>query len=380
MRMRGVSVAAGAIALLAVSMWGPRAAEAGCCSCAWSASRSAANRVIHQVGGRIDRMEASIVETLQLQTAQLSGYIATGAKSTALALNAQTKLLAQIAREEAETVSKLQHRPTRSGCEAVTGMRGLRAGREVAAETAARAAAVEVARISGDKAIVARGGRDADASRRFRAWTTAHCNGDRALAGGDVCEGEASMHGADMRPGSLLDIRTFRDEREVNAAVEFGRNVAAPVVWDPIPLRAVDSPEDEQTALLLRSSEARSALAADWFARQRALRAPAADLGGWASALAPRGGVAGEISRYELLEILAAKRFEDPQWGVRLQEMTTDQLLRELLLSQAASLLVQWEQYRADERRGSMEAARLGIAAEGMRRLPGLADGLSVVQ
>ena len=41
---------------------------------------------------------------------------------------------------------------------------------------------------------------------------------------------------------------------------------------------------------------------------------------------------------------------------------------------QAMSLMLDWERFRLDERRGAMEAARLALAAEEMRRLPGLGD------
>ena len=369
-------------AAVVVGLWAGSAApaEAGCCSCAWSASRTYSGVTVRKVNLRIDRMETNLVRELRLQSAQLSGYIATAAESTGKALDAQTKLLAQIAREEAETRSKLGHRPTRSGCETVTGMRGLRTGREVGEAAADRGTEVEAARIAGDKAVLAESGRNADARRRFGAWTGKYCSNGRAAAGGGVCKGEDAMHGADLKPGSLLDVRTFAGDGKKEAAEEFGRNIAAPVVWDAIPLRAVDTPEDERTALLLRSADARSLLAADWFSELRGRREAATDLGAWAAALAPGAGVAGDISRYELLEILASRRFEDPQWALRLQEMTTEQLLRESLMMQAASLMVQWDRYRQDERRGSMEAARLAIAAEEMRRLPGLAEGLSVIE
>ncbi len=370
----------GAAAVMGLWAGSAAPADAGCCGCAWSASRTYSGVTVRKVNLRIDRMEAKLVEQLQLQTAQISGYIATAAESTGKALDAQTKLLAQIAREEAETRSKLGHRPTRSGCETVTGMRGLRAGRAVSEAAAGRGTAVETARIAGDKAVVADGGRNEDARRRFGAWTDKYCSSARAAAGGGVCRGDDAMHGADLKPESLLDIRTFGDDGGKEAAEEFARNIAAPVVWDPIPLRAVDTPEDERTALLLRSADARSLLAVDWFSEARGRREPAAGLGAWAAAMAPGAGVTGDISRYELLEILASRRFEDPEWALRLQEMTTDQLLRELLMMKAASLLVRWEQYRQGERRGSMEAARLAIAAEEMRRLPGLAEGLSVIE
>ena len=128
---------------------GPADAHKGCCGCAWSASRTYSGVTVRKVNFRIDQLENTLVKELRLQSAQLSGYIATAAESTGKALDAQTKLLAQIAREEAETRSKLGHRPTRSGCETVTGMRGLRAVRQVSQAAAARGAAVETARIGG---------------------------------------------------------------------------------------------------------------------------------------------------------------------------------------------------------------------------------------
>ena len=80
------------------------------------------------------------------------------------------------------------------------------------------------------------------------------------------------------------------------------------------------------------------------------------------------------MSRYELLELLASRRFEDPGRFVALQEMSEANLLRELAMLQAVGLMLDWERFRLDERRGAMEAARLAAAAEAMRRLPGLAN------
>lgn len=367
---------------MAVASWLVLAPEAraDCCSCAWNASRSAARTVIEKVTMRIDEMEDSVVRTLELQTAQLSGYIAEGAKSVADALDAQTKLQAEIARDEAETQSKLQHRPTSSGCRVVTGMAGLAAGRVAGAEAGARAGNRETGRIGGDAAVVGdETGTAADARRRFGVWTGVHCSESRLQAGADVCRGDPSRHDADLKAGSLFDVDTFGDDEERVAAGELGRNLAAPLAWDRFPLRAVDTDQDRELAMLARSADARSALASDWFARARGAREPAVDLAGWASALAPgAAGSGGRVSRHELLEVLTSRRFENPAWAVGLQSMNRDNLLRELALLQAASLMLDWERYRMDERRGAMEAARLGAAAEEMRRLPGLADWLEV--
>ena len=375
--IRGAGAAV--LAVLFVVLAAP-AAHAGCCGCAWSASRSAARTVITNVNARIDRMESSIVRTLELQTAQLSGYIAEGAKSVTDALDAQTKLQAEIARDEAETQSKLQHRPTSSGCRTVTGMAGLAAGRVGGEQAGERAATRETGRIGGDAAVVGgEAGMAADTSRRFGVWTGEHCSESRLQAGAGVCRGDPSRHDADIKAGSLFDVDTFDDDRQRLAAGELGRNLAAPIAWDRFPLRAVDTDQDRELAMLARSADARAALAADWFARARGAREPAVDLAGWASTLAP--GVAGDgswLSRHELLEVLTSRRFENPAWAVGLQSMNRDNLLREIAFMLAASLMLDWERYQMDERRGAMEAARLGAAAEEMRRLPGLADWLEV--
>ena len=80
------------------------------------------------------------------------------------------------------------------------------------------------------------------------------------------------------------------------------------------------------------------------------------------------------VSRYELLELLASGRFEDPDWFVGLQAMSAENLLRELVTLQAVSLMLDWQRYRTDERRGAIDAASLALAVEGMRRLPDLAN------
>ena len=184
------------------------------------------------------------------------------------------------------------------------------------------------------------------------------------------------MHGADLRAGSLFDRRTFASEDELRAAVELSRNLAAPVVHDPPPLASADTDRERRRALLARAADARTALAADYLAQARALRAPGAALGEWAAAVAPGAGRDAEtpVSRYELLELLASGRFEDPHWFVRLQAMSQENLLRELVTLQAVSLMLDWQRYRTDERRGAIDAASLALATEEMRRLPGLAN------
>ena len=336
--------------------------------------RAEASRAIRVISGEIDAMERAIIEALRLQTGQLSGYAAQSTKALTQALDAQTRLQAQTAREVEETRTMNAHRPSRSACSTVTGITGLSATRSAAAHAGRAAGEVETGRIVSDRAVVVEAGSAADGAARFDTLTQLYCSSRRA--GDDSCRGGDAWHGADLRPGSLLDRRTFGSEAELHAAIELSRNLAAPVVHDPLPLASAETDRERRLVLLARAADARTALAADWFGQARSLRAPGANLGAWAAAVAPDGDRNAEapVSRYELMELLASRRFDDPNRFVALQEMSEANLLRELVMLQSIDLMLEWERFRLDERRGSMEAARLALATEEMRRLPGLTD------
>ena len=348
--------------------------------------RREASRVIRDLTQEIDAMERAIIEALRLQTGQLSGYTAQSARAITGALDSQTRLQAQIAREAAETEAMRARRPSRNACEGITGLSGLAATGQASAHARAGAAAAETGRITSDRAVVDRAGAAAGDAARFETLTRTYCNaaragedtraGDPALSGTSVCRGDEALHGADLQAGTLFDRRTFGSEGELRAAVELSRNLAAPVVHDPPPLSSADTDRERRRVLLARAADARTALASDYFAEARALRAPGAALGEWAAAVAGLSVREAEspVSRYELLGLLASRRFEDPNWFVRLQAMSAENLLRELVTLQAVSLMLDWQRYRSDERRGAIDAASLALAAEEMRRLPGLAN------
>ena len=338
--------------------------------------RREASRVIRNLTQEIDEMERAIIEALRLQTGQLSGYTAQSARAITGALDSQTRLQAQIAREAAETEAMRARRPSRGACEGITGLAGLAATGAASARARASAAITETGRITGDRAVVERPGAAAGDAARFETLTRTYCNAGRAGEDPDLCRGADALHGADLHAGTLFERRTFASEEELRAAVELSRNLAAPVVHDPPPLSSADTDRERRRALLARAADARMALAADYFAEARALRAPGAALGKWAAEVAPalRRDADTPVSRYELLEQLASRRFEDPDWFVRLQAMSAENLLRELVTLQAVSLMLDWQRYRTDERRGAIDAASLALAAEEMRRLPGLAN------
>ena len=363
---------AGVLAVLAVLAVG-EPAEAHRCD-RTDNDRAEASRAIRAITREIDAMERAIIEVLRLQTGQLSGYAAQSTRALTQALDAQTRLQAQTAREVEETRTMNAHRPSRSACATVTGLTGLGATRSAAEDAYRLAGEVETGRIVSDRALVAEAGSGADAASRFDTLTLSYCSAGRA--GDATCRGEDAWHGADLKPGTLLERRTFNSEAELGAAIELARNLAAPVVHDPQPLASAETDRERRLVLLARSADARTALAADYFAHGRALRMPGADLGAWADAVSPERTRDGDtpVSRYELIELLASRRFEDPDRFVALQEMSAESLLRELAMLQSISLMLDWERFRLDERRGAMEAARLALATEETRRLPGLTD------
>ena len=373
-RRCGLSALALAI-LLAGALATPGEAHAHKCD-RTDNDRREASRVIRDLTGEIDAMERAIVEALRLQTGQLSGYIAQSARAVSGALDSQTRLQAQIEREAAETDAMRARRPSGSACDAVTGLRGLAATRAASADARSRAAETETGRIAGDRAVVDRPGAAAGDAARFETVTREYCNAARAGEDPALCRGSAALHGADLRADTLFERRTFADENELRAAVELSRNLAAPVVHDPPAMSSADTDRERRRVLLARAADARAALASDYFADARALRAPGPALGGWAAAIAPGLGRDPDapVSRYELLELLASRRFENPDWFVSLQAMSAENLLRELVMLQAVSLMLDWRRYRTDERRGAVDAASLALAVEEMRRLPGLAN------
>ena len=364
-----------AAALLAGLLLAPVVAHAHACD-RTDNDRREASRVIRNLTQEIDAMERAIIEALRLQTGQLSGYTAQSARAITGALDSQTRLQAQIAREAAETEAMRARRPARGACEGITGLAGLAATAAASADARASAAATETGRITGDRAVVDRPGAAAGDAARFESLTRSYCNAGRAGEDSDLCRGADELHGVDLHAGTLFERRTFASEDELRAAVELSRNLAAPVVHDPPPLASADTDRERRRVLLARAADARTALATDYFAESRALRAPGAALGSWAAQVAPgvRQDADGPVSRYELLELLASRRFEDPNWFVRLQAMSQENLLRELVTLQAVSLMLDWQRYRTDERRGAIDAAALALGVEEMRRLPGLAN------
>ena len=361
------------LALVAIAVLVPAPAPAffgggGKCTPTWK-TVSEAGRVISQVNDRIETMERTIYDALVRQTGQQSGYMAQSAKAITTALDNHAAIRAQTEREVAEVAAQVARRPSRSACTVTTGAEGLAQAR-AASTLAGRAATVsETGRIAGDRATGSAPAAATDSAERYRRILERWCSPERAPLQSAACSGAPEDHGRDLRPDSLFGIETFASEDELQAAIDLSRNLTVPAVEDPEPLGAVDSASERTRVMASRSAAARRALAADALGHLRALRAPGPELGPWAAAIDPDRDPDSAVSRLELVDLLAAKRFERTGWWTELQAMGGEALLRETASLLAASLLLDRERFRLEERRLAIQAALLAARIDRDRAL-----------
>ncbi len=375
---RALPVAAFGAAVLAAHLLAPAPAAAlfggggkGCTPVPKTVSE--ASRVISSVNARIETMERTIHDALVKQTGQQTGYAAQSAKAVTTALDSHAAIRAQTERDAAEVRAQVARRPSRSACAVATGARGLAQAR-IASTVAGRAAAVsETGRIAGDRATGSAPAAATDSAERYRRVLERWCSPDRAPLQSAACSGAPEDHGADLRPDSLFAVGTFASETELQAAIDLSRNLTVPAVEDPEPLGAVDSASERGRVMASRAAAARRALAAEALGHLRALRAPGPELGRWAAAIDPGRNPDAAVSRLELIDLMAAKRFERTAWWAELQSMGGEALLRETASLLAASLLLDRERFRIEQRRLALEAAALAARIDRDRALAGRA-------
>lgn len=344
------------------------------CTPTWK-TVSEASRVISKVNLRIETLERTIHDALVKQTGQQSGYIAQSAKAITTGLDSHAAVRAQTEREAAEVQAQVARRPSRSACAVVTGARGLGQAR-VASAVAGHAAAVsETGRIAGDRATVSAPAAAADSAERYDQMLKRWCSPQRAPLQSEVCKGPAGDHGADLRADSLFGVDSFVSPGQLDAAIALSRNLTVPSVENPEPLGAVDSASGRARVMASRAAAARRALAAEALGHLRALRAPGPALGDWAAAVDPGRDAGADVSRLELIDLMAAKRFERTEWWIELQSMGGEALLREVASLLATSLLMNRERFRLEERMLALQATALAARIDRDRALAPQAAG-----
>lgn len=304
-----------------------------------------ASRVI----SRIAALEDRLVRELRLQTAQISGYLAQGARATVDGLGSHARARAQTAREEAQARSAVAHAPAVTGCQSASGLAGFGPADIVVGRALRRANHRETGRIAGDPGAFGHPVH-ADASTRAR----------RA----DALYGPAAAQAhADLRPDTLFGTDRLETPADRTAALDLARNLVHPVARPAAPVP--QTPGDRTRLLERRAHDARVGLAAGWMNRMLAHRIPAVDLGRWAAHVAP-GAVAGEsaLSERELLRVLAVARPAAPDYQAGLSALPEAELLREIIRNQTIALRIAMHRLELAEMHGAIDAAILAILAD----------------
>ena len=310
-----------------------------------------------------------VVAGIELHGAQISGMWSENAHSGGRAVDGVLSAEAAGLREIEEAHAARAHEPVVGVCEAVEGFRGVRAARSVEATATEDAGAALVAWVSRDARELPGWTAPGDVRERFDEVHARFCAADRVRGGGPACTGASEDHGADLHPGAVSGRSTFEDGAEAIAAIEWVRNIAMPLALEGPSLRAAGTTLERRGLLLARSRAARVALATGYLQGRVSARLPAVAAGPWARAVGAgvEDGSRTEISAQALLEALSRGRYERPGFFGRLQAEGQENLLRELIVSEAAGLVVGFEAYRDAERRGAMLAARLAWGVEGDR-------------
>lgn len=303
-----------------------------------------ANRVI----SRIAALEDRLVRELRLQTAQLSGYVAQGARATVDGLGSHARARAQTAREEAQARSALEHAPGVTGCQGASGLAGFGSADVAIRQLGQSANRQETGRIAGDPDVLGYPAA-ADASVRARRVQSLYAPG-------------AARPHADLRPDSLFGTTRLGSREDQAAALDLARNLVAPVARPAPP--EPRTPGDRERLLRRRAADARVGLASGWMNRMIAHRVPSVALGSWAGEIAPdiaRGGAA--LSERELLHILAVARPAAPDYQAGLSALSEAELLREIIRNQTLALRIAMQRLELAEMHGAIDAALLATLA-----------------
>lgn len=355
-----VSLLVGAVVVVAVPS---REVAAGCCvAYDYRHATSEAERVITQIGLRLEQVQMAIVEALRLATGQITSNIKAQTAAYERLMSAQTDQQYSLERKgrRAEAIVRRESAP--SACMQLTGSSEGAAADVVSATVASQMQAVNTAWRMGKPGTPSAAGTGAALQHSLRVHQFYRCPDGRVwnlqLDGTSNCD-------ADVRAETLFSAPVL-DQPRLEATQAFLRNAIDPVPDGPMP-KAVETPE----AALLLSKNSRMSLASQLPADAVGRRSPSLPLGAWARSMGQAipnmppdlaRDVDGKISWMQWMEILSTHRMLSPTWKTDLQEGAPEAAMREVALMLAELLYLQWHQFKMAERNGLVDSADLALA------------------
>lgn len=210
------------------------------------------------INSQINGMRQSIVDTLTRHGAQLSGYIAEGSRSTATAIDSQTKLQAQTAREIEEVKAVQTYKPNIQACQFVTGAAGLGGSSEKASYAATIFSENEEARLSSNAKSLTNPGTTSDTSERFDRIFSSYCNAEQSFDESGVCTGSPEFHNADINAATLFSSDILETVEKRQAAQDLIENLVAPTISNPPAIASADTDMEQEQVLKHRSRQSRT--------------------------------------------------------------------------------------------------------------------------
>ena len=325
----------------------------------------AANMAVSKINARISTMELNLIQTLKLHAGQLSAYITQQTTSIGRMFDAQNQANAQIERESNKIKATRDFLPSKTACEAVSGIRGLEGGLEQAELIAKTKTLQQVSRLTNTQGSPSQKGQIQDTAQRWERRVSTWCSPEKQVDGKDLCSAPAEQHNNDINPHVLLGKDTLSEDIDRLAAQDFITNLVIPFAPDPISLLSVESDEDRKRHLERISTQTRLSLAASVLDQAYAERTPTVDLGNWARALLPeKQDIPETISVRELNKILVKERFENPNYHISLQSMEPENVRREMASQQALMLSLLSRMNDRNEQIAILQATLVSMAAE----------------
>ena len=322
-----------------------------------SAHQDQTTAAVNQTTSAVVTAQNAIVAAITQGTAQVSGYQAQTPEATrrieeAAQINDTTR-----ARQEARARAEGgRYDPAASACTDLTGIFSFGGGQSVQG-----LGGNDVVNISRNRS---RGNGSEGAAVRSGGLAVA----SEIVNARDTYEG----YGGYLDPTS--DLRFLTENQTLDTSKEDNVKILARLIdniVDPTPARPISEAEAKtpqgRAQLAARTvDDARRSAASAVFAHLGELTAPTggAELANWAKGAVTEAypnTVGDKVSYQQAIDIFVQSRFANPDWHQQLAKMSPAAVAREMALTMALNLHVNWMRFQLEERMAAVQAANLAV-------------------
>lgn len=326
-----------------------------------------------------DQTRQDITRALMLHAGQTTASIMTeGARATEQQGQYQDRITQNdaIAQDNAYRVEQTNAMmPSRTTCQAVTGVSGLHAATTVAARSASAGNRAFAQQLDNTPGTDAADGPLPGAAQRYRNRMDKYCDPNALNSSGaspcDVSAGDRLVNADVLINETVFANPTLSADQEEAARALFN-NIIEPVPAAPVRGAVLETTSGQMAHMLRTSANARLTTGRSALEQLKADRVPATSQGDWVRSTLTNlnlqtTDVGSNVSWYQLMDTLANKRYQDPYWYQALQEAQPENVQREIAQLNAIQLMVQWKTYSMLEHMIAMQASQLAVDVEANR-------------